>query len=797
MKQPNQAMLILLAVTSASVGVHGFDFHEPVQPPRSFQVMVHRGMMHQAPENTLPALERVIEDGLEWAEVDVRLTKDHRHVIFHDSSVDAKTDGSGKVRDLTLEEIKRLDAGGWFAPRYAGQRVLTLAQCLALAKGRLNLYLDCKDIDPELLAHEILEADMARQVAVFDDLEVLAAIRKFSEGRIPLMPKWRGSFGLEAWAEKWRPDAVEINAEEVTPEVCRFFHQRHIKVQAKVLGDDDRPEVWDRMLAAGVDWLQTDRPEDILAHRMWKSLDRRPVEMAIHRGASRYAPENTLAAFKKAVALGADYVEIDIRTAQDGQQFILHDRDLDRTTNGRGPVAGIDAAAIADLDAGAWFGRNYQKTPVPRLDDTLDYLNGKAQLYVDAKDISVETLVKKLRAKGMADKAVVYQSPAYLEKLKDLWPEARGLCPLGDPKQVERLAQRLQPYAFDASWAILSRELIDRCHALGIKVFSDGIGDHESVEDYLQAIEWGIDLIQTDHPLRVIRAVEMANLQEHNQSLPNRLINETRLEEEANAISARAKQKGSEEAIQEAMTVLNQCITRPVSPDLRTRIEQPCEALFHSCGLQTSVPEYYASGAERGAFLDFVDYPLNNRWWLEDEFQKVRAMASEAEKVECLNVLARWENPGPGSYYDDVGNPAKSPHVKRSPFPFTEPGEEARPEPTLWWWDDGKSRARLSWQVSMNYPEAVVYEGLDPDATYTVRCGGYGQFLLVIDGEDAAAPARRAEMGANQDFHVPSRHLQDRKLIWTWKQPTDESHLNWRQHSRLAEIWLLKDWGGH
>jgi len=273
----------------------------------------------------------------------------------------------------------------------------------------------------------------------------------------------------------------------------------------------------------------------------------------------------------------------------------------------------------------------------------------------------------------------------------------------------------------------------------------------------------------------------------------HRLIHETRLEEEANAILAQAERVGAEAAMPEAMAVLNQCVTRPVSPELRARIEELCEDLFHSIGLQSSVPKYFASGAERGAFLDFVDYPMNNRWWLEDEFEKVRAMASEEEKIAGLSVITHWENPGPGSYYDDVGNPAKSPHVKRSPFVFTEPGEEAHPEPVLWWWDDGMSRARLSWQVSMNYPEAVVYEGLDPDARYTVRCGGYGKFLLRMDGEAADAPADRVEMGQTQDFAVPAKHIQDRKLVLTWDQPTDEGHLNWRQHSRLAEVWLLKE----
>ena len=81
--------------------------------------------------------------------------------------------------------------------------------------------------------------------------------------------------------------------------------------------------------------------------------------------------------------------------------------------------------------------------------------------------------------------------------------------PLGNPSQLDALAERVRPYAVDARWTILSKPLIDRCHSLGIKVSSDAIGANESVERYQKAIRDGLDLIQTDHPLRVLRALEL------------------------------------------------------------------------------------------------------------------------------------------------------------------------------------------------------------------------------------------------------------------------------------------------
>ena len=67
----------------------------------------------------------------------------------------------------------------------------------------------------------------------------------------------------------------------------------------------------------------------------------------------------------------------------------------------------------------------------------------------------------------------------------------------------------MEPYAVDVDWRILSKDLIARCHAGGIKVFSDALDENEQIKEYSKAMDWGIDLIQTDHPLRVMRAIEL------------------------------------------------------------------------------------------------------------------------------------------------------------------------------------------------------------------------------------------------------------------------------------------------
>jgi len=184
-------------------------------------------------------------------------------------------------------------------------------------------------------------------------------------------------------------------------------------------------------------------------------------------------------------------------------------RDRDGATDGKGPIAQMPSSVIATLSAGVKFGRHYAKVGLPTLDEFLQVVAGKVDLYFDAKAITPEALAAAVEQHGVVERTVVYGSPAYLARLKAINPRIRLLPPLGSAAALEGLARELKPYAVDASWEILSRDLILRCHALGIRVFSDALGQHERIEEYQKAMDWGIDLIQTDHPLRLMRAIEL------------------------------------------------------------------------------------------------------------------------------------------------------------------------------------------------------------------------------------------------------------------------------------------------
>ncbi len=505
------ATWFLLFTAMPASAQSNFKFFEPVQPPRSAQIMAHRGMHMLAPENSLKAILECATDYVEWAEIDVRLSKDGQHVIIHDDNLDRCTDGKGKVADFNLEELKQLDAGSWFAPRFKGTRLLTLNDLLVAAKGKVNLYLDCKQIDPELLAKEILAAEMERQVIVYGSPEVLSKVSAAAESKIPIMAKFRPtSSTTDSFLKEINPAAVELDADDVTPELCKVFRAKGIKVQAKVLGDKwDNPTVWGKMLDAGVDWLQTDDPVGLRFAEVRRRIAKFPVKISYHRGACRYAPENTIPSIEKAAALGADYIEIDIRPTKDGKYVLLHDGTLDRTTDGKGPVRSSTFEEVAKLTAGAWFGRPFAVMRVPPLSDGLTAMGKQSHAYLDAKDITPADLLAAIQKHDLVERSVVYQSRDYLAKLKALEPKVRPLPPLRRADQFDQVAA-ISPYGFDMNWSILSQELIDKSHKAGIQVFSDSLAnEHEKVEQYLKAIGWGIDVIQTNHPLRVLRAIEL------------------------------------------------------------------------------------------------------------------------------------------------------------------------------------------------------------------------------------------------------------------------------------------------
>lgn len=270
-----------------------------------------------------------------------------------------------------------------------------------------------------------------------------------------------------------------------------------------------------------------------------------------------------------------------------------------------------------------------------------------------------------------------------------------------------------------------------------------------------------------------------------------RFIHEDRLEADANAVLARAAEIGADEAMKRALDILGQAGPESPRPELRAAVYDLCDRLFKSIGYQSSVEKYGANNAQRSAVLDFIDHPLNNRWWYEDQFAEIRGLKSEDEKLARLKVIYTWENPGPGSFYDDIGNVSQSDHVLRGESLSTDPLQRRHMNPDFMWWDDGRTRVRQSWISKMDWPMGLRYDGLDTEGTYVVRTTGLSQCLLRVNGERVEPTIDGKEVGEIKEFPVPQHLYADGTIILTFDVP-HEPGINWRQASRLSEVWLIK-----
>ncbi len=275
----------------------------------------------------------------------------------------------------------------------------------------------------------------------------------------------------------------------------------------------------------------------------------------------------------------------------------------------------------------------------------------------------------------------------------------------------------------------------------------------------------------------------------------NRLLYETELERQALEKLSQAGQRGVAEPLKEAREILERAVTHPSDPELIVRLNAFGDELFQEIGLQTSVPKYHASGSQRGAVLDFLDIPLNNRWWLEDQFDKIAKMTDTGEQLKRIDVIRNWENPGDHGYYDVIGHVGRSPRIVK----LLNGGDAMRhendiPMPTQRWMSEKRNGLRQAWHLYMDsVPPGIIYNDLDSSGQYIVKLFSQRESPLVIDG----VKAQQIETGETYDrvteriFEVPTEASKDGRITLTWE-PLDEKHLNWRDRHYVTDIWVMK-----
>ena len=237
-----------------------------------------------------------------------------------------------------------------------------------------------------------------------------------------------------------------------------------------------------------------------------------------HRGASGYAPENTLAAFRRAVALGATFIETDLHLSRDAHFVAIHDETLERTTNGRGAVHNHSLADLRRLDAGSWFGSDFAGERIPTLDEILDFSRRHdIVFYLELKQAdswgTEHALVHALRQSGEIPRAVVMSfDPRVLESLRRSEPTLMtALLYDGSLHNLFERAIGAGVRQLAARSELVTPALLEEARRKDLQVVCWTVNHPAHMRSLVAA---GVDGIITDYPDRLLAAAKEKRLKE-------------------------------------------------------------------------------------------------------------------------------------------------------------------------------------------------------------------------------------------------------------------------------------------
>ena len=233
---------------------------------KKVQVVAHRGANEYAPENTYAAARLCVEWGLDYIEVDVRQSRDGVFYLLHDANLRRTTDGSGWIRRRDSTYIDGLDAGTWFSPEFAGEKVPRLGPFLRWARGRIKVYLDAK-IDPnsiEALVDTVRAAGLEKEDAFFwfgtDGKEL--EFRRVAPD-LQLMTNAYSADDVVRAHERYRADVVETELPWITPELVEQCRRYGIRLM--LVANSKDPEAYRRILLWGADLVNLNHADAFLA----------------------------------------------------------------------------------------------------------------------------------------------------------------------------------------------------------------------------------------------------------------------------------------------------------------------------------------------------------------------------------------------------------------------------------------------------------------------------------------------------------------------------------------------------
>ena len=245
----------------------------------------------------------------------------------------------------------------------------------------------------------------------------------------------------------------------------------------------------------------------------WRSFKRTPLIVA-HRGSSRIAPENTLAAFRKALDAGADAIELDVHLSKDGEVVVIHDHRLERTTNGRGRVADFTLSELRRLSAGDWFSQRFTSERIPTLGEVLNLLRLRIGVNVEIKydrpqraDLTIVERCCNIIKEHDAGRSVMISSfyIPFLKLVKSLEPKiVTGM--LYPAFKLMRRSPLKSARAVGAEFIIsggtaLRKRIVDHAHESDLFVGEYTVNTRHRFD---RAMRFGVDALLTDDPAGIL-----------------------------------------------------------------------------------------------------------------------------------------------------------------------------------------------------------------------------------------------------------------------------------------------------
>lgn len=238
---------------------------------------------------------------------------------------------------------------------------------------------------------------------------------------------------------------------------------------------------------------------------------RKPWTIA-HRGASGHTPENTFAAFERALELGATFIETDLHLTRDARFVAIHDGTVDRTTNGHGLVHEFSLAELRELDAGLWFDRQFSGQQIPTLEEILDFsCKHDVVFYFEIKYDAAwgmhHALAAALNAGGNSARSIVISfDPATLLSLRRLDASIMlGLLVEDSKSALPKAALDCGARQICPRFDLITPQLISEAHGLDLQVVTWTVNEREKM---CEAIDLGVDGIMTDLPDRLRAVIE-------------------------------------------------------------------------------------------------------------------------------------------------------------------------------------------------------------------------------------------------------------------------------------------------